>query len=144
MDVYWSILKLFTLSSNRIFSSGFTDTVKTQFTMKFDEFDYLMKFPDGLAFRSEIIRCFSLFNIFPRNSAYGLKGIDDAPQVTDNSGKFVKKKAAKEVSIEEGVIPNNHTKELPSMILTELKRFNNVSPSLFKQKDMIKYIFKAL
>jgi len=115
MDVYWSLLKLFTLSSNRIFSSGFTDIVRMRFTMKFDEFDYLMKFPDGLAFRSEIIRTFSLFSIFPRNSAYGLKGIDEAPAVMDN-GKFLKKKATKENSIEEGVIPLNHTKEVPSMI----------------------------
>lgn len=70
-DLYWSILKLFTFSSNRIYNSGFTNAVKYRFTMKFDEFDFLMKFPDGLAFRSEIIKCFSLFVIFPRNSAYG-------------------------------------------------------------------------
>jgi hypothetical protein len=128
MDVYWSILKLFTLASNRLYSSAFTDHVQCLFTMKFDEFDYLLKFPDGLAFRSEIIRCFSLFQIFPRNSAYGLKGIDESPAVIED-GKFVKKKANRENSMEEGIIPLNHTKELPSMILTEMKRFNNVTPS---------------
>jgi len=47
MDVYWSLLKLFTLSSNRIFNSSFLPDVRGLFTMKFDEFDYLLKFSDG-------------------------------------------------------------------------------------------------
>jgi len=83
-----------------------------------------------------------LFNIFPRNSSYGLKGTIEAPAVTDN-GKFVKKKAVKEKGVEEDIIPKGHCRELPSMILTELKRFNNVSSNLFKQNDFIKYVFKS-
>ena len=64
-DFALSVLKLYNSSCSDLHSSEFSHSLRQILPNKLSCFDYLLKFPEGVIFRCELLVTYCTFKIFP-------------------------------------------------------------------------------
>lgn len=94
-------------------------------------FDYLLKFPEGLIFRSEILITYCTFKVFPNCSSlqFQCSPLELSTFKKDTFQQYV---------------PNDHFDEIPNLIVSELASFSDLRLDSFEQEDCLEYLLRGI
>lgn len=131
MDFALSLLKLYNACCKSFYPGDFSIDIEKELPDDLSCFDYLLEFPEGVIFKSEILVTYCNFKIFANCSRI--------------QGKYTKIELSqnREDTMEHYVSPK-HLKEIPELIESELQKFSRLDLTNFEQEDLIDYLLRGI
>ena len=132
MDLSLSLLKLYNLACSDYYPGEFNADIKEVLPSEdLSCFDYLLEFPEGIIFKSEILVTYSNFKIFANSSrilgAYTKAEVSPFRQDTFDD-----------------YLPEDHSNQIPKIIISELRKFSSLNFESYEQEDLIDYLLRGI
>jgi hypothetical protein len=131
MDFALSLLKLYNSSCKNYYPGDFTFDINRVLPPDLECFNYLLEFPEGIIFKSEILVTYCNFKVFANGTR-----IQGRYTPTELSHK------SKDTFLD--YMPDDHLDIIPSLIERELKKFSHLDHSNFEQEDLIEYLLRGI
>ena len=131
MDFALSILKLYNTCCSDIFPGDYSEDIIKALPDNLQCFDYLLEFPEGIIFKTEILITYLNFKIFANGNR-----ILEKYKPTELSHK------RKDTFLD--YMPDENLELVPNLIESELMRFSQLDQSNFEQEDLIEYLLRGI